>query len=62
MTKDDMLDELLRGLLEEGWADSRTAIPEDAASQRHLLRTLMNSRIYSVRLGALRKQIGAFCQ
>lgn len=39
-----MLDELLRGLLAEGWADSRTAIPEDAASKRHLLRTLMNIR------------------
>jgi len=44
MTKDDMLNELLRGLLAEGWSDSRTAIPEDAASQRHLLRTLMNIR------------------
>jgi O-acetyl-ADP-ribose deacetylase (regulator of RNase III) len=44
MTKDDMLDELLRGLLAEGWAGSRTAIPEDAASKRHLLRTLMNIR------------------
>ncbi len=44
MTKDDTLKELLRGLLAEGWADSRTAIPEDAASKRHLLRTLMNIR------------------
>jgi O-acetyl-ADP-ribose deacetylase (regulator of RNase III) len=44
MVKDDMLKELLRGLRAEGWADSRTAIPEDAASKRHLLRTLMNIR------------------
>jgi O-acetyl-ADP-ribose deacetylase (regulator of RNase III) len=44
MTKEDMLEALLRGLLEEGWADSRTAIPEDAASKRHLLRMLMNIR------------------
>ena len=39
-----MLEELLHGLLAESWADSRTAIPGDAASQRHLLRTLMNIR------------------
>jgi O-acetyl-ADP-ribose deacetylase (regulator of RNase III) len=44
MTKDGMLKELLRALLAEGWEDSRTAIPEDAAGQRHLLRTLMNIR------------------
>jgi O-acetyl-ADP-ribose deacetylase (regulator of RNase III) len=44
MTQDDMLEELLRRLLAEGWADSRTAIPEDAARKRHLLRTLMNIR------------------
>lgn len=44
MTKDDMRKDLLRALLAEGWVDSRTAIPEDAASQRHLLRTLMNIR------------------
>jgi len=39
-----MLHALLRGLLAEGWADSHTSIPEDAASQRHLLRTLINLR------------------
>ncbi len=39
-----MLTELLRTLLAEGWADSRAAIPEDAASKRHHLRTLMNVR------------------
>jgi len=44
MTKDDMLDALLRGLLAEDWADSHTAIPEDAAGKRRLLRTLMNIR------------------
>jgi O-acetyl-ADP-ribose deacetylase (regulator of RNase III) len=44
MTNDDMLDELLRGLLTEGWADSHLAIPGDAASKRHLLRILMNIR------------------
>ena len=44
MTKNEMLDELLRELLAEGWADSHIAIPEDAASKRHLLRTLMNIR------------------
>jgi O-acetyl-ADP-ribose deacetylase (regulator of RNase III) len=44
MARDDILDKLLRGLLAEGWADSHTAIPEDAASKRHLLRTLMNIR------------------
>lgn len=44
MVKDDILNKLLRGLLAEGWADSLMAIPEDAASQRHLLRTLMNIR------------------
>jgi len=31
-------------LLTEGWADSNARIPEDAASKRHLLRTLMNLR------------------
>ena len=44
MARDDILDKLLRGLLAEGWADSHTAIPEDAANKRHLLRTLMNIR------------------
>jgi O-acetyl-ADP-ribose deacetylase (regulator of RNase III) len=44
MMKDDMLNELLRGLLAEGWADSHTAMPEDAAGKRHFLRTLMNIR------------------
>jgi hypothetical protein len=44
MTKDDMLKDLLRGLLAEGWVDSRTAIPEDATSKRHLLRTLILNR------------------
>ena len=44
MAKDDILDKLLRGLLAEGWADLRTAIPIGAASKRHLLRTLMNIR------------------
>jgi O-acetyl-ADP-ribose deacetylase (regulator of RNase III) len=44
MVKNDILDELLHGLLAEGWADSHTAIPEDAAGKRHLLRTLMNIR------------------
>jgi NAD-dependent SIR2 family protein deacetylase len=44
MTKDDMLKELLRALLAEGWADSHLAIREDVATKRHLLRTLMNIR------------------
>jgi hypothetical protein len=44
MTNDDILGEFLHGLLAEGWADSRTVILEDAASKRHLLRTLMNIR------------------
>ena len=44
MTKEDMLNALLRGLLAEGWTDSHIAVPEDAASKRHLLRTLMNIR------------------
>jgi len=44
MSKEDMLNALLRGLLAEGWADSQIAVPEDAASMRHLLRTLMNTR------------------
>jgi len=39
-----MLNALLRGLLAEGWTDSHIAVPEDAASKRHLLRTLMNIR------------------
>ena len=39
-----MLNALLRGLLAEGWTDSHMAVPEDAASKRHLLRTLMNIR------------------
>ena len=44
MTKEVMLDALLRGLLAEGWEVQQRAIPEDAASKRHLLRTLMNLR------------------
>jgi len=44
MTKEDMLDALLRGLLAEGWADSQMAVPQDGASKRHLLRALMNTR------------------
>jgi O-acetyl-ADP-ribose deacetylase (regulator of RNase III) len=44
MTKDDLLDQLLRGLLAEGWADSSLAMPEAAAKKRYLLRTLMNIR------------------
>lgn len=39
-----MLDELLRGLLAEGWADSQLTIPGDAAGKRHLLRSLVNIR------------------
>jgi O-acetyl-ADP-ribose deacetylase (regulator of RNase III) len=44
MTKEDMLDALLRELLAEGWTDSQMAVPEDAARRRRLLRTLMNAR------------------
>jgi len=44
MTKEDMLDALLRGLLAEGWTDSQMAVPQDGASKRHLLRALMNTR------------------
>ena len=44
MERDDLLERLLRALLTEGWTDSHIAIPEDAASKRHLLRALMNIR------------------
>ena len=43
MTNEDTLDKLLRELMAEGWAASQAAIPEDAASKRYLLRTLMNT-------------------
>jgi O-acetyl-ADP-ribose deacetylase (regulator of RNase III) len=42
--KKEMLDALLRAFLAEGWADSRLSIPADAASQRYLVRTLLNVR------------------
>jgi len=43
MTNDDMLKDLLRGLLAEGWR-IHAGHPERCASKRHLLRTLMNIR------------------
>jgi O-acetyl-ADP-ribose deacetylase (regulator of RNase III) len=44
MTREEILGELLRGLLAEGWVNSHLAIPGDAPSKRHLLRMLMNIR------------------
>lgn len=44
MTKEEALHFLLRELLAEGWAPSRTTVPEDAVGRLQLLRTLMNVR------------------
>jgi O-acetyl-ADP-ribose deacetylase (regulator of RNase III) len=44
MMKEAALHFLLRELLAEGWASSRTTVPEDAVGRRQLLRTLMNVR------------------